>query len=139
MTFDPMGARFRSGVSLQPWQVSAKLFDFDPDFVRWICRYLEERKQPHGVTDAKAWINKGFFVLERFELVTLQWEAYGAKREERRSTSIAMAGDLVAGCSDGVGVVDDRDVPAPAELTPEQRHANLKRLREMVEKNKIGG
>ncbi|WP_019500856.1 hypothetical protein [Pseudanabaena sp. PCC 6802] len=138
MTFDPMAARFRSGASLQPWQVSARLFDFDPDFVRWICRYLEVRKQPHGVTDAKAWINKGFFALERFELVTLQWEAYEAKRKDKLGTGIAMAGDLVAGCSDGAGVVGDRDV-STAAITPEQRQANLKRLREMVEKNKIGG
>ena len=77
MYFDPMAARFaQQQQPLAPWQMSAKLFDFDEGFVKWIQKYLEKRTQPFDVVSAKAWINKSKFQLERYELCELQWAAY---------------------------------------------------------------
>lgn len=67
---------------LDPWQRSSQLFDFDPAFVTHIQKYLKERKLPAEVVDAKAWINKSQFQPERYDLCTLQWQAFVAERDK---------------------------------------------------------
>lgn len=134
MTYDPMGARFRAAGRLEPWQSSGKLFDFEAGFVKHIQRYLTERKLPADATDAKAWINKGFFNLERFELVQLQWSAYDDKRNKKSVDGVGDC-DRSVGAESGGVVPDSRD----PEITPQQQAANFKRLRQMIENKRIGG
>lgn len=76
MIEDRFAARFVKDRPLDPWQVSPKKFDFDVQFVRWIQKYLERLECLHDVVSAKAWINKGKFEEERYDLCQLQWEAY---------------------------------------------------------------
>jgi len=122
--YDPMGARFRQP-KLEDWQITPKTFDFDHGFVKHVRSYLAERKLPAEATDAKAWINKGFFNLERYELIQLQWETYVQKRD-RIGAGTSTATESLADVADGAG-----DQPTQQPMTGEQRAANLRRLREM--------
>lgn len=140
--YDPLGARFRNAGKLEPWQKSAGRFDFNEGFVGWVQSYLEVRKQPHDNAAARAWINVGFFKLERLELVHLQWSAY----QEHQANAAPPRPDSESEPNDPLHAnpvpsgapspaVDSTRSPSEPPLTGEQRARNLKRLRELINKN----
>jgi hypothetical protein len=71
---DPLAAKFEK--TLDPWQRSARKFDFEPEFVKWIQKYLEKLECISELVMAKSWINGANFNEKRHDDCTLQWEAF---------------------------------------------------------------
>ena len=137
--YDPMSARFDNR-PLEPWQKSKAMFDFDEGFVSHIQIYLKDRNKPANLLAAKQWINRFKFDQERYELCHLQWSNYEERKSRSQPTPIDTADrgcQPVGNVGDRIGTGGDRQSNVE-ELTPEQRAANFKRLREMITKGRIG-
>ncbi len=116
---DPLAAKFEK--TLDPWQRSVRKFDFDPDFVKWIQKYLEKLQCNSELVMAKSWINGANYAGKRRDDCELQWEAYqeSLKAPERPSLKPVVSNSVLP-----VGDThdDDRrglDCDSPAPLEPE--------------------
>lgn len=109
---DPLAAKFEK--TLDPWQRSAKKFDFDPEFVRWIQKYLEKLECISEVVMAKSWINGANFNEKRHDDCTLQWEAFQESIANRPPLKA-----VVAHHSESGGVGDSASQSVEPELPDE--------------------
>jgi hypothetical protein len=129
-TPDPMAQRFMAGKQLAPWQKTANRFDFDEGFVEHIRKYLGKLNAVSDAAAAKSWINKGFFNLERQDLVYLQWQEYESKKLKQcpaPSNRVASDADV------GTNQPDISDPDPIEEFTGEKQRENIRKLRELIE------